>query len=663
MKTLRVLAFLTLIVVSSSALAQSADLSITLSAPESGREGEVISWILEVANHGPDPARDVAVESAIETITPSCEPQNPLAVLQPGDVHRVECSAILTFRGYTRGMIGIVRSATADPDTNNNEARQSIRIITPPDLTVRFSTALFVDPELPYTILIGYQNLAWTPAQESTITIKLPVGSPLLSLPEQCSPSGDGEATCAVGEVSRENPPPPLTIESVAPAQTVGLTIPVTVTIQSNGEDYFPEGNSFSGEVRLFRTVYVTTTADEGEGSLRSAIHEANAVCADEPCKISFRIPPSTAAWQTLGPASQLPDVAAKYLWIDGSIQARFFGDANPSGPEIEINGATAGDHSNGLVLRSGCVSQVIGLTINGFAGSGVFYEPVRCDREGDTFILGTPGGVFDSYLGSDPTGMFAVPNRWGVRVNGMGSRGWAISGNVIGGNARSGVYVTAGQAILSRNRIGINRLLSGPLSNGASGIYFDSSVEGSEVSHNYIGFNEHFGIGIASDALAVSIRGNSIQANWQQGIDFGLDGPTLEIPESLPTPAVHLPTITSARWEPTSGTTIIDGTFVIPDSLGLNRRWIISLYANDAPDESGYGEGQYFLGETTVADGVFSFAFEGDLRTKWVAATTTSVRTYVFFAKPSLEPRAVDPISNLVTTTSEFSRAVQVSP
>jgi len=189
------------------------------------------------------------------------------------------------------------------------------------------------------------------------------------------------------------------------------------------------------------------------------------------------------------------------------------------------------------------------------------------------------------------------------------------------------------------------------PLGNGASGVYLSASAGDSEVSQNFIGFNHHFGIGVATDARNVSIRGNSLQGNLQQGIDWGLDG-------TVATTPVPLPEITSARYE--NGRTIIEGTFAAVGSWAS----LITVYANDAPDPSGYGEGQYVLGEVSANFPYgdprrFTMVWPGDLRGKWVTATATRFVYNGFLrnAGPSIDAAN----GGVMTTTSEFSRVYEV--
>ena len=92
-----------------------------------------------------------------------------------------------------------------------------------------------------------------------------------------------------------------------------------------------------------------------------------------------------------------------------------------------------------------------------------------------------------------------------------------------------------------------------------------------------------------------------------------------------------------------------------VNESLGTFPR--IYVYANDAPDPSGYGEGQYFLGLTgssSSSDRQFTFRHAGDLRGKWVTATAMQVHYYGWL-------RTNGERQGFATTSSEFSRAVEV--
>jgi hypothetical protein len=387
--------------------------------------------------------------------------------------------------------------------------------------------------------------------------------------------------------------------------------------------------------VVLAVTLLVTNTNDSGPGSLRDALLKCERTPA---CTIAFAIP-GDGPWHTIRPLSPLPPVP-RTTTFDGETQRAAFGDTNPYGPEIELNGSELAS-GNGLELDC---SFVRGLAINGFPSNGV--------------VLGGDCHGFDAvlernYIGCDPTGMLAVPNVRGVWVDSKSSTGlsyqyfWNVRENLISGNQYSGVFIGAGKALVSKNIIGLNALLNGPLSNGASGVAVMKAGDGSDIGDNYIGFNGHFGVAIAPQTPYVKLYGNSFQANSGLAIDRGLDGVSLAAD-------ISAPEITSVRYE--DGVTIIEAK-----AKDLGPFGMVNFYANDAPDDSGYGEGQYFLGAVfQERTGEIVLRYGGDLRGKWVAATKT-FRTYTGFARPPAELREQENWQGFFSGTSEFSRAVLV--
>ncbi|MEA2238979.1 MAG: hypothetical protein QOC81_3703 [Thermoanaerobaculia bacterium] len=88
-----------------------------------------------------------------------------------------------------------------------------------------------------------------------------------------------------------------------------------------------------------------------------------------------------------------------------------------------------------------------------------------------------------------------------------------------------------------------------------------------------------------------------------------------------------------------------------------------MEVFASDAPDPSGFGEGQRPLASqpfgtiTSTPVTHFRFELDGNLTGQWISATDTTSR-YIGFAKPS--PPGAGGLGFL-TTTSEHSRAVEV--
>lgn len=187
--------------------------------------------------------------------------------------------------------------------------------------------------------------------------------------------------------------------------------------------------------------------------------------------------------------------------------------------------------------------------------------------------------------------------------------------------------------------------------------MYVGPDSHGTDIAHNHIGFNHDFGVAIDRDSANVALQGNSIHANWQGGIDIGLDGPTTTIGPFPEGGVLMLPEIGQAFWDPEREVTVISGA--LPETGTPILGYDISLYANDAPDRSGFGEGQYFLGvvKADTGTGRFEFRYTGDLRGKWVSATATRGH-YVGFGKP---PSPAGSEWGFLKTTSEFARAVSV--
>lgn len=171
-------------------------------------------------------------------------------------------------------------------------------------------------------------------------------------------------------------------------------------------------------------TFTVTTIADGGPGSLRSAILSANANPGAD--TINFNITPN--ALLTITPATPLPDITDP-VTIDGTTQPGYAGT-----PLVELDGGAVPPSTSGLVVRAG-PSVVRGLDIHGFPGSGVVI-----DGGGHNVVEG-------NFIGLDHTGTAAVANQDGgvvIRNSHLNTIGGtaAAARNVISGNAQAGVAI-----------------------------------------------------------------------------------------------------------------------------------------------------------------------------------------------------------------------------
>ncbi|MEI9864658.1 MAG: hypothetical protein WDN00_08910 [Limisphaerales bacterium] len=291
-----------------------------------------------------------------------------------------------------------------------------------------------------------------------------------------------------------------------------------------------------------------------------------------------------------------------------------------------------------GLTIYSGATSNLVGGTtipsrnvISGNASYGVVI--------GNT---GTSGNLIQgNYIGSSGDGLTAVPNYSGILFSDRATNntlGGTTAGaaNLVSGNNLYGVFIsdagTSGNRVQG-NLIGTDRTGTNPLGNydnvelqaGATGNFIGGVAAG---AGNVIAFAGGTGV-ILYDTNTTnnSIRCNSVFNNYYLGIDLNGDGVTPNHNGFLPGPdnLQNFPVITNAYGS--GSTTMISGTL---NSLP-NQSYGIDVYRNVSPDDTGYGEGQFYAGSTTVTtdgsgNGSFSLVTPaGNFAGQYFTATATS--------------------------------------
>jgi hypothetical protein len=242
--------------------------------------------------------------------------------------------------------------------------------------------------------------------------------------------------------------------------------------------------------------------------------------------------------------------------------------------------------------------------------------------------------------IGTNAKGTAALPNRTGIvdeqdlsTVIGGGSPG---TRNLISGNV-AGLLITFGTRLtsVSGNLIGTDITGTVPLGNGQNGIAIvlsstSNTIGGEGGLPNVIAYNGAAGVAIGRDSSDTSsgnrVSGNSIHDNGGLGIDLGSDGVTANHAcgaDKGPNNLQNFPVLTSAVSDGIS--TRIQGTLDShPDST-----FSIQFFSNLACDPSGYGEGQTFLGETSVSTGSsckasFNVTLAAGLTGQVITATAT---------------------------------------
>ncbi|MBI3193742.1 MAG: right-handed parallel beta-helix repeat-containing protein, partial [Ignavibacteriae bacterium] len=218
-------------------------------------------------------------------------------------------------------------------------------------------------------------------------------------------------------------------------------------------------GGFVPGTSYLTSTFVVTNTNNNGAGSLKQAIFDAN----ENPGLdfITFNIAPG--GHQVIHADSVLPEITDSVI-IDATTQPGYAGL-----PLIEIDGTNAGVRQfsyGGLLISSGSTT-IRGLVINKFATDGIY-------------IIGEGYNVIEGcYIGTDSLGMADSGNA-GSGITILNSPHNLIGGttanarNVISGNESVGIWVygyDADSNVIQGNYIGVNRTGTAAIPNYVSGI------------------------------------------------------------------------------------------------------------------------------------------------------------------------------------------------
>lgn len=388
------------------------------------------------------------------------------------------------------------------------------------------------------TVTVNVRNLGPDAAPNVVVTLPLPpegrlvrtdVSSADLTCEETSSAVVCRDPLMAQGDMHTIT----LTLES--PRHTGGVMFIFDADARSDAIDP-AQPTTFRTIIYFPRAMYVTSTNDSGDGTLRAALEEANTVCnGGIRCWIGFDV----ATPARIEPLTPLPEVLARFLTIDGR------------GVELRGTRVSSGD---GLRTRTTHV-RVRGLAITHFPGNGIWITPRRDD--------------------------FAQIS--GCRIERNGLRGIAISSqratvvidtSLINHNAHSGIYAFAmTQATVSRTDIG---------GNGASGIFIGSGAI--DLTDTTITHNRHWGVAVVPPAFVSVSSGTTIHANAGQPIDYKLDGPTP--PDELEVDAVpNRPEIRDALYAPASNQTVVHVVLRGTSRIPLVR---LRLYAGELERELG---------------------------------------------------------------------------
>jgi hypothetical protein len=661
---------LPIVLFSSRSLFASADLNIknTLSV-SSVKAGSILPVCYELRNTGPDKAVNNVVTFTVSgaTADKDCTAGCPVIDIFPGGGTSFQEHLTVPSVPGTITMTASFTGGVSDPNLTDNTQTTTVTVSTDPDVYITANLPHQLELGQPFELSIHLGNTSNSPAHDVAAAIDFRPDATVDALPDGCVSPVPGKIFCHVDTLAPGAPIQQTWVAKLVAPATFGNGLLAVSALVSESEQDFDQGTNYAtASAQLADTFYVTESGNEGSGSLRQAILDANAACTGgTPCTIAFRLtePRHAGPWDTIAITTPLPVVTASRLRIDGGTQTSFLGDTNVDGPEVEISGGGKVD-GDGLVI-SGCDVQVMNLVVNGFGRNGISASRPSCGSFVSTEL-------HHLFIGTDPTGSQARPNgQRGIGITQANGTSFNNAGEpviihdcVISGNKLSGIFDLAGRVNIWGNRIGVKAHSDDPLPNGASGIFIGPGGFGSAIGldvvslanpGNVIAFNGETGIAVAAGVLNVSILGNRIWGNKLLGIDIGLDGPTATTKADF-NALLSAPTLTLAHYDPVSKHTVIEADIATGGT--------ISFFANDSIDPSGYGEGQRPLGGTSLAPfqtGThFHFEVDGDLTGQFITATSTR-DNYIGFAKPGgvINPEGIE--QGFLTQTSEFCRAIEV--
>ena len=212
----------------------------------------------------------------------------------------------------------------------------------------------------------------------------------------------------------------------------------------------------------------VTNTADDGEGSLRKALIDADFNAG--PDTIIFNIPITDPGYDdtkgvwTIQVLTETMFLENDSTVIDATTQTTSQGDRNSQGPEIEITGL---DAVSTCFQFNGSGNEIKGFAINQFS---MYAIAINDDN----------AKVTGNYIGTDVTGTSALPNGHGIHL-GYAAKHCVIGGstaeerNLISGNVEYGIVIQSpgtDSNMVKGNYIGTDRTGEVALGNGEGGIY-----------------------------------------------------------------------------------------------------------------------------------------------------------------------------------------------
>ena len=418
---------------------------------------------------------------------------------------------------------GTLITATAtDPIGNTSEFSPGVEVPTDLTITKTAPESVVLGQELAYTLIVS--NVGLVTASGVVVSDPLPDGFQFV------------EVTSNLGTASEEGGLVLVDIDSLDPGQSASVTIvgiasasgslTNTATVTSKTPDEDPDTNSSTATTTVLAepSFVVLNPNDDGPNSLRDIIRLANAFPGVD--TITFDIPAELGT--TIRPLSPLPRITDTVI-LDANTQ--------PVG-RVELDGSLAGPRTDGLVVDAGG-TLITGLSINRFSGSGVVLVGLGGNQVVGNVLGSDPDAMLDLGNGDDGVTVIDSPDNLfqgnvfsanrdnGIEVNGPGSTGNRILGNLIGttgdgqamlGNSNAGILALQGASdtTIGGPNPGDGNVLS---ANRTAGIALLGTIRGQIQAGQEGGSGSSTGTLILGNTIGASLGAEGVLANGLAGI------------------------------------------------------------------------------------------------------------------------------------------------
>jgi hypothetical protein len=393
------------------------------------------------------------------------------------------------------------------------------------------------------------------------------------------------------------------------------------------------------------QTITVSNTGDNGAGSLRQAILDANAAPGTQ--TIAFNI--SGTGVQSIALASPLPNITDAVV-IDGytqPVQVRTR-QRKAATPSPSSNSTDRGREKRAASTSSPGARRCAASSSTASASPAFGWRSARAAMSSRA-----------TFIGTDSSGFESLPNLIGVEVtsspNNLIGGTTPAARNVISANSSSGVHLFSSGAIgnaVRGNLIGTDKTGTGSLGNGQAGVLIDATASNNTIGGTEAGAGNRIGNSarnvVIDSGTGNAVLSNSIFSNSSAlGIDLSPGGVTPNDAGDADEGANNLQNFPVLESAISSGAnTVVQGAL----NSTANTNFTVQFFANSACHSSGNGEGQIFLGSTNVTTDA-----NGDAPINTTLLSATAARQVVTATATALDANSSP------RDTSEFSACAAV--